>query len=370
MRSNPVNPDSRVEKEASALARAGYEVKILAWDRNEKYKINNSYFNFNSKKVEIIRFGIPATFGGGFKNLKSFTLFQVRLFFWLIKNKKHYDAVHACDFDTAYSAYLSTRFTKKKLVFDIFDFLYTKPTGNFKLFKRYIIFLQKKIIDYADATIICTEQRKQQINGVNPKRLAIIHNSPPEINGNLEKLELNENKIKIAYVGILQDYRFLFELAQVVVENDKWELHIGGFGKYEGYFNDLSKNHPNVIYYGKLPYLKTLELENSCDILTAIYDPKIENHFYAAPNKFYEGLMLGKPLIMVKGTGMSEIVEQYDIGELMEYNTDSLRNAINNLASRKSEWSNISEKMKGLYSQKYSWNSMEKVLIDLYKDII
>ena len=34
--------------------------------------------------------------------------------------------------------------------------------------------------------------------------------------------------------------------------------------------------------------------------MTAIYDPNISNHYYAAPNKFYEALMLGKPLIMVK----------------------------------------------------------------------
>lgn len=369
MRSNPVNPDSRVEKEASALIRAGYRVKILAWDRSEKYKINKSYININSKKAEIYRFGIPGTFGGGYKNLKNLITFQIRLISWLIKNRDSYDIVHACDFDTAYSSYLVSRFTKKKLVFDIFDYLFTKPTGKFKLIQKYIIFLQKKIINYADATIICTEQRKRQIDGSNPKRLAVIHNSPPDVSNVLGRLCLNENKIKIAYVGILQDYRFLVELAEVVRENRNWELHIGGFGKYEDYFKELSNNNPNIVYYGKLPYDKALELEKSCDILTAIYDPKINNHYYAAPNKFYEGLMLGKPLIMVRGTGMSEIIEQYGIGELMEFNIDSLRTAIEKLVKRKNEWPYMSEKMKTLYRQKYSWDSMEEKLIDLYKKI-
>ena len=33
LRSNPVNPDSRVEKEVLALSKAGFDVQILAWDR-------------------------------------------------------------------------------------------------------------------------------------------------------------------------------------------------------------------------------------------------------------------------------------------------------------------------------------------------
>lgn len=370
LRSNPVDPDSRVEKEANTLIKAGYEVKILAWDRNTNYKIKESYLNLSSGKVKIYRFGIPGTFGGGYKNLKSFIIFQIRLISWLIKNRDDYQIVHACDFDTAYSAYLCSQITKKKLVFDIFDYLFTKPKGNFKLFKRYIIFLQKKIINYADATIICTEQRKQQISGSNPKKLIIIHNSPPNISDNLTKLNLNENKTKIAYVGILQDNRFLLELAEIIKENNDWELHIGGFGKYEDYFYEISQMYPNIIYYGKLPYEKVLKLESSCDILTAIYDPKIDNHFYAAPNKFYEGLMLGKPLIMVKDTGMSEIIEEYNIGELMEYNIDSLKNAIEKLVGRKKEWIEISYKMKKIYKQNYSWDSMEERLIALYKEIL
>ena len=34
IRSNPVKPDSRVEKEAWSLMNAGYDVHILAWDRD------------------------------------------------------------------------------------------------------------------------------------------------------------------------------------------------------------------------------------------------------------------------------------------------------------------------------------------------
>lgn len=370
LRSNPVDPDSRVEKEVNSLLKAGYNVKILAWDRSMQYKVRESYLKLEDGKPKIYRFGIPATFGGGIKNLKAFIIFQIKMLLWLIKNKKEYNIIHACDFDTGYTAYNAARILNKRLVFDIFDYLFTDIEGRFKPFKRYIVYLQHKIINYADGTIICTEQREEQIKGSKPKNLTIIHNSPPQIDKQFTDLHLNNKKTKIAYVGILQDHRFLKELAEVIKVNNDWELHIGGFGKYENYFEKLADKYNNIIYYGKLPYNKALELEHNCDIMTAIYDPSIGNHYYAAPNKFYEALMLGKPLIMVKGTGMYKVVKENEIGELMDYNISSLNTSIENLSKDRLRWPEISVKMKELYIKDYSWNEMEKRLIDLYDKLI
>lgn len=59
--------------------------------------------------------------------------------------------------------------------------------------------------------------------------------------------------------------------------------------------------------------------------MTAIYDPKVPNHRYAAPNKFYEALMLGKPIVMAKNTGFDEIIEENNIGCLIEYSKSGLK---------------------------------------------
>ena len=97
--------------------------------------------------------------------------------------------------------------------------------------------------------------------------------------------------------------------------------------------------------------------------------PTVGNHYYAAPNKLYEALMLGKPLIMVKNTGMSEIVTQFNIGEVIDYNSESLKVAIENLIAKRNEWPEISFKMKKLYQKHYSWDEMEKRLISLYREL-
>lgn len=369
LRSNPVQPDPRVEKEVNSLIKAEYNVIVLAWDRNERYKMIESYLELENGKAKIYRFGISATFGGGMKkNLKPLILFQIRLVQWLFKHKKQYNIIHACDFDTAYIAYHCSKVLHKKLVYDIFDY-YIDAFSVPKRLKKVIKYMDYRAINSADGVIICTEKRKEQIKGAKPKRLAIIHNSPISLNLENYSFNLEFEKIKIAYVGILAEGRLLKELANIIIGNSNMELHIAGFGQLEKYFQELALKYNNIIFYGKIEYSKTIELENSCDIMTAIYDPLIPNHYYAAPNKFYEALMLGKPVIMVKNTGMSEVVLKNNIGEVIDYNSESLKVGIRNLINRKIEWPEISSKMRQLYKKYYSWNEMEKRLIDLYREI-
>ena len=301
IRSNPVSPDSRVEKEAYTLIKAGYNVHILAWDRESDKKEVSSYIKVENKEIPITRLGYKSTYGEGLKNLKSYLKFQFHMSKWLFFHKFH--VIHACDFDTAFLSIFVAKIKKEKFIFDIFDFLYCEPNN---IFEKIIKYIQIKLINNSDSTIICTEERKEQIKGSFPKNLTVIHNTPSLNQLSKSNIFIEKNKkIKIVYVGILQDYRLLKEITEVISENKNIEFHVGGFGKYESYFYRMSQRFANIKYYGKLTYSQTLSLEKQCDIMLAIYDPNIDNHKYAAPNKFYESLLLGKPVIMVKKTGMS-----------------------------------------------------------------
>ncbi|MFJ7950621.1 glycosyltransferase family 4 protein [Lysinibacillus sp. NPDC096418] len=367
MRSNPVSPDPRVEKEADCLVKNNWHVQILAWDRDGKYKTRAQLLE-RDHSINITRFGIPASFGGGFqKNFFPLLKFQIRLFRWLLRYKNTYDIIHACDFDTALVGTICGKLLRKKVIYDVFDSI-TAPFNGPESIGKIVENIDIRLMNNADAVIICTEKRKEQIAKASPKKIEVIYNTPRHVNLN-DEVNLNSNKVKIAYVGILTKERFVSELVQVVKNNPSYELHIGGFGELADELSRVSKVYDNIRFYGKIPYEKTLALENSCDIMTAIYDPRVINHYYAAPNKFYEALMLGKPLIMVKNTGMSEVVAENDLGELIDYNSESLQKAIDRLVSRKKEWPEISRKMKLLYSENYSWGKMEKRITELYSSL-
>ena len=131
-------------------------------------------------------------------------------------------------------------------------------------------------------------------------------------------------------------------------------------------YKNLSSKYSNIKFYGRMLYDQTLKLEASCDIMLAIYAPCVDNHVYAAPNKFYESLMLAKPVVMVKGTGMSSVVELEDIGVNIDYSIDGFEKGIEELISRKCEWAEMSERMLRVYNEKYSWEEMKVRFLSLY----
>lgn len=366
IRSNPVDADSRVQKEVSALCKGNYEVSVLGWDRDADYPIRTDSLQTGGMTAMVYRVGIKAAFGGGMrKNLIPLLKFQLAIRKFLQEHQGEFDVVHACDFDTAFAAYHTIDHRKVKMVYDIFDY-YVEAFQVPQAIKSLIEKLDHAVINGADATIICTEQRRKQIAGAQPRRLSVIHNAPPR--GALETSATASSKIKVAYFGILSTGRLLEELLDVIAQNKNYELHIGGFGILEDVVTRYAAENENIIFYGKLAYQDVLYYENQCDLMTAIYDPAVPNHIYAAPNKFYEGLMLGKPLIMVRGTGMSDVVLEHQIGAVMDYNAGSLLEALNELGAKRAQWSDMAKKMKKLYED-YSWDMMERRLLELYASL-
>ena len=122
---------------------------------------------------------------------------------------------------------------------------------------------------------------------------------------------------------------------------DNVEFHIGGYGVLADDIYKISQRDDKVFFYGKLQYADVLALERQCDIMLALYDPAIPNHAYAAPNKFYEALALGKPIIMFANTGMDIVVRENQIGAVCDPTNDGIVCAIQSLISQKESWNSI-----------------------------
>jgi len=372
IRSTSVMPDPPVEKMANTLLKLGHTVTILAWDRDDTYSEKCTRKTFGNNETDIIHFGIPAEYSGGIKkNLKGLALFQIRIMKWLISHRKEYDTVHAFDFDTGFAAMMCCKVLGKKFIYHILDYYVEGHILPGKSLNAVIEFLEIRVINAADYTILCTEKRKEQISRAKPKEIAIIHNTPDSIQ-RAEAMSLQKGKrqrIKIVYVGILAGLRLLKESIEVISQMDDVEMHIGGFGEYEDWMREAADKYENIFFYGKLQYGMTLGLEKQCDIMLAMYDPSLRNHKYAAPNKFYEAVMLGKPIIMAYDTGYDEVITANNIGVLTEYSKPGIACAIRELAARQEEWFAMGERAKQVYMNDYSWNIMQHRIDEIYKNI-
>ncbi|MEQ2678554.1 glycosyltransferase family 4 protein [Enterocloster citroniae] len=366
-------PDSRLEKEVYSLSKK-YSVSVFGWDRENKYKkVSKSENKVFGKKIIFYHVGIPAPNGEGFsKLLLPLLKFWSAEYKFLINKKDSFDIIHACDFDTALIAFLAAKRLNKKIVYDIFDY-YAESHKAPKIIKYLIKKIDTFVISKSDATIICSELRRKQIGMAKPNNLIVIHNTPIEnksLQEGTEDLNYCNRKIRLVYVGLLSDDRFLENISNVICSRKDIEWHIGGWGKLDNYFKKLSEQYKNIIYYGMMPYTDVLKLEKKCDLMTAIYDPNLPNHTYAAPNKFYEALMIKKPLIMVQGTGMDSYITEYNLGEVINLNghsfEESFSQAITNLIGIRGYWKQMGENGYMLYKSEFSWDEMERRLLSLY----
>jgi len=366
-RSNPVDPDPRVEKTAFSLSQSGYSVAILGWDRTG-HKPQHEILD----KIDCYRLLIPAEYGTGLGNLSALLRWQWGLLKWLITQRHKYDLIHACDFDTILPALAVKFLWGKKVIYDIFDFYADHLRSTPAWIKKAIRCLDRKCIQWADGVIVVDEARWAQISGARSSTRAVIYNTPLDVRGNLsaERNKSPEYELTLVYVGLLQKERGIFEILQILAHHPAWSLDLAGFGGDEDEIIQLAAQLPNVFWHGRVPYSRALQLSHSADIIFATYDPAIPNHRYASPNKVFEALMLGKPLIVARGTHIDQMVSQLNCGLVIPYgDVIALEAALTTLNGDNELRSQMGANARRAYEQSYQWSRMEARLIDLYTTV-
>lgn len=373
LRTNKVDPDPRVEKEVnSLLTNKNILIEVLAWDRTDNYKYHKDILMLENGSAIIHRIGIMAGWGVGIKkNAMAFFKYAFNTFVWLMKHHKEYDVIHACDLQTIIPSFIPVKLYRKKLVYDIFDYFSDTAHGN-KVVLSIAKNFETRVIEKADATIICCEKRIEQIKPAIPNRLVVIHNAPSRLQVQTDSRGIcrsNTGVPKLVYVGNLVEDRCIREIVEIARRCQNIEVHIGGMGTLADFVEESSKSIANLFFYGRMKYSDVLALEKECDIMIAFYDQRVLNHKYAAPNKFYEALGLGKPLIMLHNTGVDDVIDKYDLGITVDQNVEDMINGIENLLQRKNDWALIELKSKKLFDDEYCWEIMGNRLNALYNEI-
>lgn len=361
-RGSTIYDDSRATKEILALLESGYKVKVFGWDRNGK-ACNECKQLFSNYKNNILFY-----FYNGNTGKKTINKIICRLKWskWLMHElfaNNDIDIIHACDFDTGEAVRKVAKKTNKKYIYDIFDY-YVDSHAIPQFMKNYIEKKEISTINQSELTIICTEERREQINKSNPNKILVLHNSP-----DVERLDVEEEIFDYAYCGSMYGGRLLSEILDKYPQYNQLRFLFAGYGDYENKAKLLNEQFDNFTYLGSIQYSKVLEYENRSKIISAIYDPSIRNHRLCAPNKFYEALALAKPVIVCKGTGIDKIVKDNNIGIVIDYDAEQFYEAIEYLLNNPKVRKDMGINARKIYESKYRWSIMKNKLIKAYSEI-
>ncbi|VVB64354.1 Glycosyl transferases group 1 [uncultured archaeon] len=361
--------DARLEKEAKTLLKNGYDVTQIGWDRGGTYSFTNP-IDYPIEKLDL-----PVSP----ESLKVILFLPIWWGFVIYKLlSKEYDIIHASNFDTFLPALFVAKIRRKSIIYDIFDF-YADFMG-FPIFPRLmrVLFgrIDRFLMRYADAVIIADDSRIDQIGKNANKNIISIYNSPNDYKPNdISTIDNKSKKFKIFFGGGVYSDRNIDKVILAIKDIKDIELVI--MGPCPTYFMEelqtISANSENIkLHLRYYPHIDIIKSALNSDLLFSLYDMRaIPNNKYASPNKLFEAMMLGKPILVSEGTSMANIVRQENNGLVVLCDDVlSIRNAVLAIKDDPQFGKKLGENGRKAYETKYSWEIMSSKLGKLYSEIL
>ncbi|WP_061310077.1 glycosyltransferase [Clostridium botulinum] len=381
---NSFTNDKRVYKEAQTLVKNGFDVTVIC-----KNEIDESL----PKEEEIEGIKIKRLFK---YNLGTTVLVEKNLLahFDLINNlSESFDVYHCHDTETWPIGYILAKRDGAKFICDSHEFFpdYICKEWHASDFKyeltKLLVIARGEYIKYCDGAITVNEIISEELyNQFNLKYKPLVIYNTRSINEvskkyNIgidirKKYNISKDKKILLFSGTVEPSRGLDLVIKSMPYVENCVFIIAGGDK----FNCIEKLQElvqkynvkdKVIFTGKLNYQELFNYGFFADLLVYLGIPTVKNMDYSAPNKFFDYMMAGKPMIISNLKFMSSVVTRYDIGEIIDIkniNFKEIGYKINSLIHSDEKSCKYSKNIFKIQDM-FSWEEQEKKLIDFYKKI-
>ena len=353
---SPAGIEPRLDREARALAGAGYEVRVYLWDRRLEHPRLEKREGYTIERLHR-----RASYGGP-DLLVRLPLWWLRCFLRIARERP--GIVHAVDFDSAIPAVATKRIQGHRLVLDVFDFysdMIARPLspGMRARLARW----ERRAIRAADLVILADLARTSQLGEPAPRTVIEVMNVPEETTVASKR---RGTEFLVFYGGMIARDRGLPQLV-AACEDSGARLLVAGHGPDEEALIPGIESSPAALYLGNLPYAQVLEHTAAADAIVALYDPAVPGNRLASPNKLFEAMMFAKPVIASDGTRLADVVREVGCGLVVPYgDPEALRAALEKLMLSPAESQAMGARGRAAYEARYNWVAMERRLLEAY----
>jgi len=271
-------------------------------------------------------------------------------------------------------------FNKKvHIIYDSHEIQQTLYPSAFKI----VFQLESSIMSVSSMNLTVSENIAKFMNEQYGKPVYVLPNYPSISNGGLitreylnTKYSIHKDDKLIVYTGVLmQSERCIGEAVESLKNlSSEYKMIISAVGNIEEFKNFvfgvcLKYGIPETRIRFVGPYNETdlLDLLRSCDLSLLLYNYRLSKNLdINAPNKLFQGLVAGIPLLMSNNTSFKKVVGESPVyvGELVDpLDVDEISRKIKFILERES----LIEDRIALceYGRKFSWDSvsMENKLI-------
>ena len=410
--------DSRVKREKAALKTAGYDIRVFCINRGPVKDADiladpdfvqcsfdqDSTIPFLSRARRLINpkaktkasetpspqpdhTGPDYTGQAPKKHgLKSFlgTIFSFQVNYKTVhRHVKAFapDIIHAHDLSMLPAAIKLAGPLKAKTIYDSHEYERSRNVKISKLGRHYTIGVERRAVKKVDSVIVVSDSISQvMVQDHNIQRPAVILNSS---NFDSEKavktnyrqtLGISANDEAALYIGALLPGRGLMSIIDCL--NILPNLHVALFGPDPlGYSVKLLEAAKHNGVFQRL-HISAPVAEASIQNLIAEFDISlvtIENtclsYNYALPNKLFQSLNAGVPIVATPLKEISEFLRKFDAGIITEsHSAEDIARGIQEALTKKSKSDNAAVRPKSI--ERYRWDVSKSRLLEIYEALV
>lgn len=363
---SPCDNERRIFTEAISARNHGYQVGIIALKTPELP--SNSKVN----EIPLERISIKRWQGGPLK----FLAFNYKLFRRLLGCD--FRILHCHDLWVLPASAVAACLKRCRLIYDAHEY-----------YRGLEIFLRKKM---AGIIWTITEwifiKRVDTLIAINHYHAKLFRNSYPFLDRNFilfnypsaEAIALvekppvfREREKKVVFQGILKDGRALPNVIQAMEAVSAGKLEFLGHGEIETELQQLTagKNlQDRVIFRGKMDWNSLLQETKKARAGLVLFQPRSQNYAFAAPNKFFEYVMAGTPVIASDIATFRDLNAEFEVALLISpESVKDISEAVTLLLNDEDCWNRLHENCLQA-RKKWNWEAQEKVLFDIYRDLL
>ena len=360
---NDLSTDQRVKKVCGTLNSMNYDILLIGRKRPTSLELKRPY---RTKRMKLI-FNKGALF---------YAEFNIRLFILLIFSKV--DIYHANDLDTLLANYLAAIIRRKPIVYDSHEYFTGVPEiQNKKLVKKVWQTIEQFIFPKLKHIITVNQSIAQLYKEEYNKDLRILRNAPNKIETlklkSKSELNIVEDKDIIITQGAgININRGIEELVEAMQYLNNVCLIIIGDGDV---IPQLKKRvlelklENSIIFKGRMPYQEMMQYTQHAKLGLTIDKDTNTNYKYSLPNKLFDFIHAGIPILASKIIEVEKIIKKYQIGLFINnHEPTHIANQIKYALDNKelmSEWKSNTHHA----SKELNWEIEENTLKDLYKKI-